>query len=206
MQYLTFMLHGLVQAWGGPVPNEARRCLDHPGKSGVGGYLGAALGLTEGDELAKLSSSLWYACRVNSPGTPFEDYQTACMDGVNTNVSTRGYIAGAEYTVCLWAKDNSGVQPEALRDAILQPVFDLYLGRKNCRQAHPMPTVVKAAGLAGALLSYNPPIEPTGTGNRVFFEGPCDLPVTRTHIRYDEIAGVRKYGARLEKEGVLSCS
>jgi len=75
-QYLLFGLEGLFQAWGSPLANDNRAVESRPTKSGVVGYLGACLGLTEAEHLKGLCSLIGFSCRVNRPGTKIVDFQS----------------------------------------------------------------------------------------------------------------------------------
>lgn len=174
MDYLIFQLYGPMASWGEPATGEIRRSASHPGRSAVIGLLAAALGVarTESDRLAELRDGVTIAVKQLSPGVMITDYHTAQVPGqdrkarratrrdelnlpknkLNTILSTREYRCDGYWRVAVSATDRLPYALDAIAEALRQPRFPLYLGRKACPPAAPLaPEIVAAGGIREAL-------------------------------------------------------
>lgn len=160
--YLVFTLAANLGAMGGLAGHERRGSLDWPGRSAIVGLLGAALGWRRDADFSALDG-LQLAVAIFDAGTPLRDYHTvqtvpstkarrpqsrpaalhAARRDLNTIITLRDYRCTPLYGVAL-----CGLAPAMLSDlqqALLRPVFTLYLGRKSCPLAAPLaPRVVVA--------------------------------------------------------------
>jgi len=148
MSVLLIRLAGPMQAWGTQSRFSIRDTGLEPSKSGVIGLLCAALGkprnegLAHGDwpALAELGQ-LTMAVRVDRPGVMARDFHTALdvikasgkrpsreKDPKFTSTSMRYYLADADFLVGL--QGPTGLL-ERLHQALGDPVWPLYLGRKS---------------------------------------------------------------------------
>jgi len=170
MSVLLLRLAGPMQAWGTQSRFSIRDTGLEPSKSGVVGLLCAALGKPRHEQpddgfpaLADLAD-LPLAIRVDRPGHVQADYHTALKvvkasssptrrspDLKPCEPSTRYYLADADFLVALTG-------PEALLqrldDALADPVWPLYLGRKAFPPALPVRTragVLPGDGTSAAL-------------------------------------------------------
>lgn len=136
MTVLALTLAGPLQAWGSASRFTTRATDDAPTKSGVIGLLAAARGLRRTDPLEDLMS-LRFGVRIDQPGELLRDFQTAhSLDGKESMpLSYRYYRADARYLVGLEAETEL---LEGLVDALLHPVFPLYLGRRSCPPSEPL--------------------------------------------------------------------
>lgn len=125
---------------------------------------------------AKLSETYGIAVKIEALGLPLSDYHTAqvpssgtgrtrrtfatrrdeLMSGhksdLNPILSRREYRQDIYCAVALWARREAPYALDALRNALLEPGFTLYLGRKGCPLALPMqPAVVQAEYVEDAL-------------------------------------------------------
>ena len=171
MQFLLFTLYAPMASFGEIAVGERRMGWARPGRSAVLGLVAAAQGLerTDQDAHANLESSLHYAVRTDTPGRSFMDYHTAQAptsrkgktyetrreelgaDALNTVLSTREWRADALFTACLWPRDGSAIHIGELANALRQPRFVLYLGRKSAPLGLPLnPAIVEAATLLEA--------------------------------------------------------
>lgn len=160
-----------MASFGEIAVGERRMGWTRPARSAVLGLVAAAQGLerTDQDAHANLESSLHYAVRTDAPGKSFMDYHTAQTptsrkgktyetrreelgaDALNTVLSTREWRADALFTACLWPRDGSAIHLGELADAMRQPRFVLYLGRKSAPLGLPLsPAIVEAATLLEA--------------------------------------------------------
>ncbi len=178
MNYLVFRLYGSLVAWGSVTVGETRPCRDCPGKSAITGLLAAALGLTreQSAEQVELTNAYRQAVAVLASGTPMNDYHTVQSpdsvgefiyrtrrdelelgrDRLGTTLSSRGYREDAEALVAIRADGGGRWSLVELQQALLQPKFNLYLGRKACPPAAPLaPEIVAATGFLAALQQYS---------------------------------------------------
>jgi CRISPR system Cascade subunit CasD len=136
MTVLLMQLAGPLQSWGSSA-RFARRTTEHaPTKSGVLGLLAAALGRPRTADPSDLAA-LRYGVRVDQRGTPVRDFQTAHHPdtGDAMPVSERFYLADAVFVA---AVEGPHDQLEALNQALTNPVFLPYLGRRSCPPSRPV--------------------------------------------------------------------
>ena len=125
---------------------------------------------------AELARGYGLAVKVDHPGQPLSDYHTVQVPssgkgknrtvfstrrdelvrmprhGLHTILSRREYRQDAFAACALWAHDGAPIALAALRDAMVSPVFPLYLGRKSCPPALPLdPHLIGAATVEAAL-------------------------------------------------------
>lgn len=136
MSVLTLQLAGPLQAWGASA-RFARRTTEHaPTKSGVVGLLAAALGRRRTDDIGDLAA-LRFGVRVDQRGTIVRDYQTAhhFENGRSMPVSERFYLADAVFVAVV---EGDAELISRLHDAVRNPVFLPYLGRRSCPPSRPV--------------------------------------------------------------------
>lgn len=172
MPLLVFQLQAPLSSWGDTAVGEYRPSYDYPGVSAVVGLLGAALGLRREDESAHaaLRDHYGYAVGVQSSGKLLRDYHTAQVPSqaslkkrphasrrdevaiprhdLNTILSTRDYRQDVAFLIAVQGDDDSPYPLEALRDALRQPRFVLYLGRKACPPGAPLHPQIMETGTA----------------------------------------------------------
>jgi CRISPR system Cascade subunit CasD len=174
---LLLRLSGPMQSWGTSSRFHHRETGLEPSKSGVIGLLCAALGKPREElpehrdrwpTLAQLCD-LRMGVRVDRPGVLRRDYQTAGgthrkgerygvakANGAppDTVVSERYYLADAQFLVGLESDDRTLLQ--RLHDALKEPVWPLYLGRKSYVPGAPvyLPDGLRDASLEEALQNY----------------------------------------------------
>ena len=179
MQFLVFQLQAALAAWGDVAVGEYRGSRDAPGASALIGLLGAALGLKREDEAAHAALRDGYAFAVGTvaSGQLLRDYHTAQVpsrsalkgrphrtrrDELNppkhdlgTVLSTRDYRQNATWAVAVQAAAQAPHALAALAQALREPRFVLYLGRKCCPPAAPLaPKVAEATSAHAALTTY----------------------------------------------------
>ncbi len=169
--FLILRLEGPLQAWGARARWTIRDTASEPTKSGMIGLLAACLGwgVDRDAEVAELASALLLGIRVDRPGRPLVDYHTvgggrppigvmsaagiikitATTKEPETVVSRRAYLADASFLVVI---GGSAELLARLEQALMDPVWPPFLGRKCCPPAVPLlPTRVVACDLEGAL-------------------------------------------------------
>ena len=177
-QYLTFQLYGVFASWGEQAVGESRHSATHPSRSAILGLLAAALGIKREEEqaLAVLSDSVAMGFKVLHNGLLLKDYHTiqtphedkkakhlyTRRDELNTEkskigtvLSSREYRQDALYLVAVWLNKETHYSLETLAQALKQPKFQLYLGRKSCPLSLPVnPHTVNAESFRQALDNY----------------------------------------------------
>jgi len=158
--YLLIRLYGAMASWGGVAVGEARPSADRPTKSALMGLLAAAMGLRRSEEEALLALHRGYglAVRVDAAGELLRDYHTTQVPSeqrkvvyatrreellaekkkLNTILSQRDYRLDACYSVALWCRESAPYALSVLQEALKEPKFSLYLGRKACPLALPL--------------------------------------------------------------------
>lgn len=148
-QLLLLRLEGPLQSWGLRSRWDVRDTGDEPGKSGVIGLLGCALGLPVGaPHLEELEEELTMAVRVERPGIRLVDFQTITgelptADGgkkgkpedPSTVISPRACLQDAAFLVVL---DGPSPLLEELAVALQRPRWPVFLGRKSCPPTRPV--------------------------------------------------------------------
>ncbi len=179
MEYLLFRLYGPMASWGEIAVGEMRHSEVKPSKSALIGLLGAALGITrEHDEQQQaLANGYRFGVKMLSAGQVMRDYHTAqAPDSVGkfryrtrrdelvagrarlgTVLSTREYRTDSQALVAISANMESSWSLQQLAEALTQPHFHLYLGRKSCPLSAPLnPQIIEADGFRAALDGYQP--------------------------------------------------
>lgn len=140
---LFLRLEGPLQAWGERARWSVRDTTTEPTKSGVVGMLGCALGLVEDDDLAGLSRALRMGVRCDKEGVFLTDFHTV-VGGVlsaegkvksDTSLSWRSYLCDASFLVALRAAPEL---IDSLANAVQQPRWPVFLGRRSCVPALPI--------------------------------------------------------------------
>ncbi len=129
---LLIPLVGPMQSWGTRSRFQERDTEREPSKSGVIGLLCAALGRDRAESINDLTA-LKMGVRVDREGLLKKDFQTtqnvivANMNDWEDQISNRYYLADAAFLVGLEENEQVLLQ---LHNALLKPVWPLFLGRK----------------------------------------------------------------------------
>jgi CRISPR system Cascade subunit CasD len=190
--YLLFQLYGPLAAWGDTAVGEFRPSQAHPGRTAVLGLVAAALGIRRPQphtddpserDLTELDRALRVAVRLDAPGEVLRDYHTTQVPSqerkvrhytrrdelrdpgkLNTILSQRDYRTDAAVTVALQQRASDvAFDLSQIAQALRQPVFTLYLGRKACPPALPLnPQLIIADDLKTAFDRYDSPLVQLG--------------------------------------------
>lgn len=148
MSTLLLRLAAPLQSWGDSSRFVRRETRQEPTKSGVLGLIAAAQGRRRTDPIEDLVQ-MRFGVRVDQPGTLVRDFQTARdRDGGSMPLSYRYYLADA---VFIAAVEAPAPVVEGIRDALLNPTFPLYLGRRSCPPAGNLLLGIREADLVQAL-------------------------------------------------------
>ena len=235
-QFLIFNLAGPMAAWGEAAPGESRATALRPTRSALLGLLASALGLRRGDEEGQraLARDLLFGIRVEKTGEVVSDYHTVqtvklprglvattrrdqvVLTGrhrLPTILSRRNYQAEAAYSVGVCqtsasARWNLG----DLEQALDEPAFPLFLGRRSCPPGLPLnPRRVEAETFRAAFEAsedgvFRDAVEEVGTPwspEGLYWEGLADLggPAPATTERRRDVPTSRRkrtFGTRQE--------
>lgn len=217
MNTLYLRLEGPLQAWGERARWTIRDTASEPTKSGVIGLVACALGWgpDRSREIAALARRVRMGVRCDRPGAPLRDYHTVCggarsADGKvkrnqstkkpETVVSVRHYLSDASFLIAL---QGPPTDLRMMRDALAEPVWPVFLGRRGCVPSAPVLAgegdhhglrVALAAGPGAATLA--------STQVRIVVEEDVSAAVPRR----DEILDLRArtYGVRHVTEELLA--
>lgn len=162
MRFLLFTLYAPMGSLGEIAVGERRMSWARPGRSAVLGLVAAALGIERADGQAhrNLETGLYYAVRMDAPGRPFIDYHTTQTpkarrglifatrqeeleaSDLNTVLSSREWRSDAFFTVALWPRREDAIDLDEIANALRQPHFVLYLGRKSAPLGLPLNPVI----------------------------------------------------------------
>lgn len=170
--YLLLRLYGPMASWGEIAVGESRHSAVHPSRSALLGLLGAALGIERSDDTGQhaLVEVYRFGIKLQSAGSPLRDYHTVqvgvaprkfqfrsrrqelAADKVETILSSREYRCDSLALVAVEVLPDALADLDDLAQALRQPRFPLYLGRKSCPLALPLsPQRISAANLREAL-------------------------------------------------------
>ena len=236
---LICQLYGPMQSWGTSSRFEVRATDKYPSKSGIGGFVGAAKGISKDPVFFAKFNALKFGVRIDWPGEELmSDYQIVAGDPyasiivkkksgkyakeyvsfykklpskqrgpihVRNGLQThREYLVNAFFTIGLQGDEDFLLE---IAEAIKNPCWFLYLGRKSCPLGMPVVPTMVEADLTTALTNY-----PTYEHPRLPFESELMRMViddpAGTEIKNDvriggEVNDKKKYAPRFVKH--LSC-
>ena len=136
MNVLVMQLAGPLQSWGSSARFARRTTEMAPTKSGVIGMLAGALGYERSVDLTDLAA-LRFGVRIDQPGMLLRDYQTAhhFATGASMPLSERFYLQDAVFVA---AVEGERGLIDRLHQALHQPTFLPYLGRRSCPPSRPI--------------------------------------------------------------------
>ncbi|MCW4353528.1 type I-E CRISPR-associated protein Cas5/CasD [Hoyosella sp. YIM 151337] len=149
MTTLIIRLAAPLQAWGAASRYTRRDTRHEPTKSGIIGLLAAAQGCRRTDDISHLAG-LRFGVRVDQQGTLIRDFQVArSLDGSKTlPLSYRYYLADAAFIAGV---EGGQELISGLSEALINPTFPLYLGRRSCPPSEPLLMEVTDEPLLAAL-------------------------------------------------------
>lgn len=178
-----------MQAWGTQSQYGHRDTGLEPSKSGVIGVIGAALGRPRDADLTDLVS-LRMGVRVDREGIMLRDFHTAGVDGYmkitgkieqgSLMVSDRYYLADAAFLVGLEGDETLLM---AINDALRNPVYPMFMGRKAFPPARPvwLAAGVTKTALESALLEHPPLVAMDQDKLRVVIDDPLGSVLRHDH-------------------------
>lgn len=155
-RHLVLRLEAPLMAFGGPIVDNHGIVRDHPAASMLTGLFANALGWSRGDheKLDRLQSRLVFGARLDRPGEPLQDFQTAQLEKDDSGWTTHGRPEGraggegtykgphlryrdytADALVCVALRLEPAADAPRLDDiavALMEPLRPLFIGRKPC--------------------------------------------------------------------------
>lgn len=148
MSALLIRLAGPLQSWGINSNFDTRATERYPSKSGVIGLLAAAQGIRRDGDLSALRA-LRFGVRVDKEGTLLRDFHTA-HSAKSSYVTYRYYLADAVFLAGVESQDEAFLR--RLDDALKNPAFPLFLGRRSCPPTLPLSLGIReGVGVCDAL-------------------------------------------------------
>lgn len=154
---LFLRLEAPLQSWGERSRWSIRDTAPVPTKSGIIGLIACAMGYKEDDQIRPLSQKTRLGIRVDAPGTQIVDYHTIgggydyptlltaqgkpkqSSGAPHTEISERAYLCDASFLAALQVRDDSDTHLIAqMADALQNPVWPIFLGRKACVPSRPV--------------------------------------------------------------------
>lgn len=210
-ELVVLRLEGVLQSWGSDSKWDFRNSDSMPTKSGIVGLLGCAMGVERGSELlADLSQAITIAVRADRPGTKCVDFQTvngnpmltvsgtprkdATGGPANTIITKRAYLQDAIFTVIIDVNDD--YWKERIIDALKNPKWCIYLGRRSCIPSRPVyqGTTDKYESVMDAVKGY-----PAAYRAQYPMNYECEVPQLNavSLVRGDDLVGAnRKFALR----------
>lgn len=163
--HLILKLQGVMQSWGEHTFEGLRPSANFPTRSALVGLLGACLGIDRGDQEQQqaLADSFQYAVRQDDKKsvwsmwndcidhadihlTKMTDYHTvkdarqdyAGLKSHATIVTQREYLLDAAFTVAIWNMEGAFYTLDQLQEAVCQPHYTPFLGRRSCPITRPL--------------------------------------------------------------------
>jgi len=171
---LFLRLESPLQSWGEDSQWSERRTAPEPTKSGIVGLLACALGWNDDERIRDLSLRIRVGVRCDAPGTPapLKDYHTVGggydtpqllnakgelkLSGgkPHTEPTWRYYLCDASFLVAVQSDDPQLIAE--LAEAIKNPHWPIFLGRKSCVPTRPPFDGVDAHPSLEAALEQHP--------------------------------------------------
>ena len=150
---LLLRLRGPMQSWGDQSRYASRDTRPYPTKSGVLGLIAAAEGRRRTDEIEDLAN-LFFAVRVDQPGSIMHDYQTAerWQTGGKPHLVSRYYLTDAVFVAAVQAEEHALL--EGIAEKLQAPRFPLFLGRRSCPANHDLVIGVEKGHAVDILRHY----------------------------------------------------
>ncbi|MCP4357482.1 MAG: type I-E CRISPR-associated protein Cas5/CasD [Chloroflexi bacterium] len=169
---LFLRLEGPLQSWGERGRWSIRDTAPYPTKSGVVGLLACALGYNQDEPIRQLSQQIEMGVRIDKPGVMIDDYHTVgggydtpqllTAEGKakktpggqpHTEITERAYLHDASFLVAVRSNTTT---IEQLANAVQNPHWVIYLGRKSCPPSRPLfEGVEEHTSVESALQSWN---------------------------------------------------
>lgn len=173
-KHLIFQIYAPFTSWGEPAVGEVRHSNVIPSRSALLGLVAAALGIRRDDsQLDNFNCHYHFAIRpFISQCSWFSDFHTVQVPKANkkqylatrfdelrrdpqelkTLLSRREYYNDVYYQIVMTETENAPYRVMDIKQALLTPVFPLYIGRKNSPLALPLSPIIFEGSLSEAFI------------------------------------------------------
>lgn len=204
MATLLLRLAAPLQAWGSDSKFNIRMTEREPTKSGVIGMIASAMGIQRNDDPEKLRpmTDLRFGVRVEREGKLLRDFHMV-HEKKASHVTERYYLSDAVFLAAL--EDDDTELLECIADALRNPVYPLYLGRRSCPPTLPIVIGIRDGELKEVLKAEPDLIAPDDRrpSKRLICDSDNggtivqDVPLSFSQLH-------RQYGCRMKTEEMLS--
>ena len=203
MATLLLRLAAPLQAWGSGSKFNIRLTEREPTKSGVVGMIAAAMGIQRNDDPKKLEplNDLRFGVRVEKEGKLLRDFHMVHeMTGKkNSHVTERFYLSDAVFLAALESEDKEYL--EKIVNALNNPVYPLFLGRRSCPPTLPIVLGIRDGELT-SILKTEPSLLENNKPTRIVYDSDLSgVPVRDKPVSFSQLH--RQYGYRMKKEEML---
>ncbi|QYN43654.1 type I-E CRISPR-associated protein Cas5/CasD [Gilliamella sp. ESL0441] len=177
IKHLIFQIYAPLTSWGEPAVGEVRHSNIIPSRSAVLGFLAAALGIRRDDECIDAFNQHYHVAvrPFVDKSRWFSDFHTVQMPKANkkevfytrfdeirrnpqdleTLLTKREYYNDVYYQIVITETKGAPYSVEQIKQALLTPVFHLYVGRKNSPLSLPLAPVIYEGLLSDAFVFAN---------------------------------------------------
>ncbi|WP_294828252.1 type I-E CRISPR-associated protein Cas5/CasD [uncultured Gilliamella sp.] len=177
IKHLIFQIYAPLTSWGEPAVGEVRHSNIIPSRSAVLGFLAAALGIRRDDECIDAFNQHYHVAvrPFVDKSRWFSDFHTVQMPKANkkevfytrfdeirrnpqdleTLLTKREYYNDVYYQIIITETKGAPYSLEQIKQALLTPVFPLYVGRKNSPLSLPLAPVIYEGLLSDAFVFAN---------------------------------------------------
>lgn len=206
MATLLLRIAAPLQAWGSSSKFNIRTTEREPTKSGIVGMIAAALGIQRNDnpKLLEPLNKLRFGVRVDREGKLLKDFHMVHEYKNNklkdSHLTERYYLSDAVFLAGLESESREFL--ENIVNALNNPVYPLFLGRRSCPPTFPVVIGVSDESLVNALENAEPLTETKDGYRRIVYESydsgtvVQDVPLSFSQLH-------RIHGYRYKKEIML---
>ena len=177
IKHLIFQIYAPLTSWGEPAVGEVRHSNIIPSRSAVLGFLAAALGIRRNDECIDVFNQHYHVAvrPFVDKSRWFSDFHTVQMPKANkkevfytrfdeirrnpqdleTLLTKREYYNDVYYQIVITETKGAPYSVEQIKQALLTPVFHLFVGRKNSPLSLPLAPVIYEGLLSDAFVFAN---------------------------------------------------
>lgn len=206
MATLMLRIAAPLQSWGSESKFNIRGTEREPTKSGIIGMIAAAMGIQREDISNRIEqlSKLRFGVRVEREGKLIKDFHMVHeykkgKEG-NSYITERYYLSDAVFLVALESDDKELL--EWIDEALKNPVFPLFLGRRSCPPTLPIVMGLTDESLVDSLKKWHDLVENDTGYKRLTYESIVggriihDIPVSFSQLH-------RKHEYRYKKEEIM---
>ncbi len=170
IKHLIFQIYAPLTSWGEPAVGNIRHSNIIPSRSALLGFLAAALGIRRNDEcIDAFNQHYFIASRpfiikgswlydfhtVQFPIPKSKNSKKVDEQDSNNLVTHREYYNDVYYQIIITETKGAPYSVEQIKQALLTPVFPLYVGRKNSPLSLPLAPIIYEGLLSDAFVFAN---------------------------------------------------